>query len=139
MGHDHHFSDVQGFHERIDEGRMAFWDYTLRNYYGYDNALLARNAGSDPCIIAGLARMAVRMARVLPYTATVFLDAADEGVLRARLHERYQDPDELYLREAHWHEEQVHAPLFDLRVSEAELANADSMLSMLTELAASLR
>jgi guanylate kinase len=138
-GRDHHFCDVQHFQAKIEAGEMSFWDYTLRNYYGYDITLPERCTKATPCMVAALARMGLRMAHALPDTATVFLDAGDDAVLRVRVNERYRDPEERSLREGHWREEQAHAPMFSLRLGEAELADADVTLGLLSQLASSLR
>ena len=138
-GRDYSFCTQDEFRARIEAGDMPFWDFTLRHYYGYGPDLTERAASGQPHIIQALARLGLRLVQAVPDSATVFLHASDEHTLRARLNARGYDRTELVLREQHWLEERTHAPMFDVQVSEAELADTDAMLALLSELAGSLK
>jgi guanylate kinase len=125
------------FQTLIESGEMQFWDYTLRNYYGYDRTL-SRVSASEPVIIQALARMGLRIAREIPNSATIFLQMKNPTVGDARLGEREYGGEELLLRREHWAEEHAHATLFDIRVSEGEFADRAAIIELLVETAGSL-
>lgn len=116
-GRDYHFVDRSQFHRMIIEGRMTSWDYTLRNYYGFDNSLQSATG-----VTHSLARMALRVRRQISNAVLIFLQPVNREAHFARLKMRFPDPIEFGLRSAHYEEELAHSSLFDhtLTVSGAD-------------------
>jgi guanylate kinase len=75
---------------------------------------------------------AIRLRAHLPQTRLLFLATAERARLEHRLEERAYDERQRLLREAHWDEEAVHAPLFDRVVADATSLNRDAIEALIS-------
>ena len=129
-GVDYRFVSRPDFHALIRDGSLIDWDYLLDNYYGYahDLAVVARSGGF--AIVPVVARMAVRLARVLPDSLLVFLDSPDE-VLRVNVTPRSHTVEAQIARMTQDAEERVHMPLFDQVVNDAATLSREATMALL--------
>jgi guanylate kinase len=130
-GIDYHYLDKGAFHERIAADWFVDWDFTVGNYYGYGPELSAAGSNGLDTVVPVVARMAVRLRRLLPELFLLFLDG-DEALLRERVAVRQPSEVERILREEHAREEREHAPLFDLQWSPGPHFGRDQVLTLLS-------
>ena len=130
-GRDYYFLSKVSFQSMILDGRMSEWDYSLRNYYGYDFAF----PGSPKNITHGLSRMAIRLKRQHPNDiTTVFFKPYDVSKVEDTVRSIYTG-DALCHRLSLIEEELTHSIMFDyvftVNLSTEELFNNDLMISLL--------
>ena len=132
-GVDYLFVQRAVFQRAIRAGAFVDWDYLLHHYYGYTNDLRdAADAGRD-LVVPVVARMALRLAQILPMTFLLFLDD-DDAVLERKLAGRALSWDERRLRKEQNDEEREHSTLFDLVVPDAAELSVARTLAVLNEI-----
>lgn len=88
---DYHFIDLATFKRMIEQGTMSFFDYTLENFYGYDNHLACLYKKYTVAIHATTS-IAFSIKHKYPnYTKLVFLSLNDEKEIHNRLIQRGAD------------------------------------------------
>ena len=132
-GRDYRYVSQSTFHAMIKNGDLFDWDYALRNYYGCPMEVVALADGENLVIIHALARMAVRISHKLSHVLLVFLNSHNDALLSQRIGARGYSATDFLLRTEHWHEEKMHAPMFDTVIENAELLSNSDVAGILRD------